>query len=152
VSLPRLVSSVGKWLGSHRVVGTFLGLNALLWLWCWSEVVRNAVPYRDHPPDYEELASGYKFGGRALPWDSDSRLSAFRVMNVAQRPTLFSLNRITGLFERDWSYRFGPLSVGAWVLVVSTFVSFGQWWVVAGAINLVFGGFGRLVHTSRGST
>lgn len=99
MSLPRLVSSVGKWLGSHRVVGTFLGLNALLWLWCWSEVVRNAVPYRDHPPDYEELASGYKFGGRALPWDSDSRLSAFRVMNVAQRPTLFSLNRITGFLN-----------------------------------------------------
>jgi hypothetical protein len=128
-----------RWLHFNRVLAVFLGLNGIFWVWFWYEVARNAVPYVDRPPGYEELSPGYKFGGSALPWDSDVRLEAFRVLHVSQEPTLFVVGRIMASVQRDWSIRFGALSIGAWVLMATTLLSFLQWWLIGSGLRLVFG-------------
>lgn len=148
--MPGTISAMARWLHSHYVIALVLGLNGLFWSWFWYEVARNAVPYADRPPAYEELSPGYKFGGVALPWDSDVRLPTFRALHWIQRPALFVAGRSIGLVQRDWSVRFGPLSTGAWVLVATTLLSFLQWWLVGSGLGFVLSltrkAEGRPVH------
>jgi hypothetical protein len=118
-------------LRSNKLLWLVAALNGLFWVWFWVEAWRNAIPYTDRPPKFEEIVPVYKFGDSALPPNSDVNLITFRSLHLCQAPTLFLVARTaSALARRGWDERFGPLSLGAWVLIITNAASFVQWWLI----------------------
>lgn len=114
-----------------KVFATVLLLNMLFWLWFWIDVSRHTTPYTDRVPKFEESTPIYKFGTRALPSEAERDLGSFRSMLVCQRPSFFVVARmVNGLSNGPWDKRLGSLSIGAYALLGTMFLSFAQWGLV----------------------
>lgn len=113
---------------SGRPLVVFLLLNSVFWIWFWVDVSTHLSPFEDRPPEFEEIIPVYRFWGVALPPNADVHLVVFRTLHVVQAPTLFLVARSITLFSnRGWDERCGALSIGAWVLILTTLGSYLQW-------------------------
>ncbi len=106
-------------------------LNSVFWIWFWVELSSKLSPFEDRPPEFEEIVPVYKFWGVALPPNADVHLAVFRTLHIIQAPALFLVARTTTLIgNRGWEERCGSLSIGAWVLVLTTLASYFQWLLI----------------------
>jgi hypothetical protein len=122
---------------TRRLVLAVLLFNGLFWIWSWSDLLRQTSPYIDHAPSFEEVVPVYRFWTRAFPEELERDSLSLRLIHVIQQPSYFVVARTTNLFGRSWEQRRGPLSIGAWVLVITMFVSFIQWPVAGWLISRI---------------
>ena len=125
--------------------------NLALWAWFWVDFGRHSTVYTDRTPKFEETVPVYKFGTQALPPEAEANLMSFRTMLLFQRPTFFAVGQIANtLTSRSWDQRIGRLSIGAYVLIAATLISFAQWaalaLLLAWVVRLVTGGQPRPIH------
>ncbi|HEU0123186.1 MAG TPA: hypothetical protein VFQ91_21830 [Bryobacteraceae bacterium] len=137
---------------SHaRIVRVAMLFNLVLWAWFWVDLGRHTTDYTDRTPTFEEMVPVYKFGARALPPEAEGNLMSFRTMLLFQRPTFFAVGQAANILtSRPWDQRIGGLSIGAYVLIAATLISFAQWaafaLLLAWVVRLVTGGQPRPIH------
>jgi len=125
--------------------------NLVLCAWFWVDFGRHTTVYTDRPPRFEETVPVYKFGAQALPPEAEANLMSFRTMLLFQRPTFFAVRQVaSALTRRSWDQRIGGISIGAYVLIAATLISFAQWaafaLLLAWVVRLVTGGQPRPIH------
>ncbi|MCL4782826.1 MAG: hypothetical protein KJZ70_07320 [Bryobacterales bacterium] len=114
---------------SHaRMVGLAMLLNLAFWAWFWGDLWRHTREYTDRTPKFEETLPVYKFGGQALPLEAERSSMSFSAMLLVQRPAFFMVGQIANaMTSGSWEQRIGGLSIGAFVLIGTTLLSFVQW-------------------------
>ena len=139
---------------SHpRVVGMAMLLNLVFWAWFWVDVCRHAMEYTDRTPKFEETVPVYKFGAHALPPEAERSLLSFGSMLLVQRPAFFTAGQVANAFTSgSWDKRIGGLSIGAFILIGTTLLSFVQWaatvLLIASALGAVKGSQPKPIHRS----
>jgi hypothetical protein len=122
-----------KTLGRNPIAKIVLGLNLLFWIVFIVAVGIKAVPFTDHPPEFEEELPAFKFGRWAMPVEMESQSVLLKTIYTVYFPSYRPLAGVTNWIttEKTWVDRIGPLSIGSYVLVGTMLLSFIQWYVVA---------------------
>lgn len=123
-------------------VGVALLTNLVFWSWLWVDLLRRTTTYEDRPVEFEEVVPVFKFGARVLPPLVERESLSFQSMHLLQRPSFFVASKAANhLTSRSWDQRIGPVSVGAYVLIATTLLSFFQW----AAVSLFIGAGWKIV-------
>jgi hypothetical protein len=107
-------------------------INMLFWIFLWTEVIRSVQPYQDHMPNLDEMLPLYKFGSVAIPAEIGWKMPSLQAMRAIHQPTYWILTKAANLVSNgSWNERWGPLSIGSLVLVLTMLLSFVQWGMIA---------------------
>jgi hypothetical protein len=78
---------------TRTTVISLLSANLVLWIFFWVDFGRRLVPYREHPPAFEEALPVFVFGGKALPTEQ-MRAFSLRLMEWVQMPSFLTVRPV----------------------------------------------------------
>lgn len=118
---------------TRTTVILLLSANLALWIFFWVDFGRRLIPYREHPPAFEESLPVFVFGGKALPTEQ-MRAPSLRLMQRVQMPSFLAVRPVVHALNQKpstWEKTFGGISPWGYLLIVVMFLSFLQWYLVA---------------------
>lgn len=106
-------------------------LNCLFWILLFALVWIRVVPFADRKPDFEEELPAFKFGAWAIPVEMENG-NLLKAMRFLQLPSYWTSVYAINYINQDgtWEYRVAALSIGAYVLIATMFLSMAQWYAM----------------------
>ena len=106
--------------------------NLLFWVFFWVDFSRRLVPYREHPPAFEEVLPVFVFGGKALP-PEQMRAPSLWLMQRVQMPSFLAVRPVVHKLNQKpstWEKTFWGISPWGYLLIAVMLLSFLQWYLV----------------------
>jgi hypothetical protein len=117
-----------------RLVWAICSINFIFWVWLGVDVIHNIKPFTERPPAFEEIVPVYIFGNQAIPAISDHKMISLKTMRAIHQPIYFAVTKVANhISGGSWDQRWGSLSIGSFVLIVTMLLSFLQWGILAWA-------------------
>lgn len=114
-----------------------LSANLILWIFFWVDFSRRLVPYKEHPPAFEEVLPVFVFGGKALP-NEQMGAPLLRLMERVQMPSFLAVRPVVYTLNHKpstWDKTFLGISPWGYLLIAVMFLSFLQWYLVARCVG-----------------
>lgn len=133
----------------YAVIASFLFLNILFWIFTTIHLMINVVPFVDRRADFEEEMPAFKFGAWAVPVEMEYYSFSFRTIYTVYSPSYWTMVGLANgvLTNKTWEDRFGPISIGGYVLIGTMIISFIQWYIFAVLFCRLIGLFEKIILT-----
>ena len=117
-----------------------LTANLVFWICFWVDFSRRLVPYREHHAVFEQVLPMFVFHGKALPAAEQMTARPLRLAQQVQMPSFLAVRPVVYTLNQKpsaWEETYWGISPWGYLLIVITFLSFLQWYLVARLIGWV---------------
>lgn len=118
---------------TKKTILLVLVANLMLWAFFWVDFSRRLVPYREHPPAFEEASPVFVFDGKALPIEQ-TPTRCLRQIELIEAPSFWVVRPAVHILNRSpssWQSTLAGISPWGYLLILVMLLSFLQWYFLS---------------------